>query len=81
MWCRIVSAAASATLAAQLTKPVKQSDLLDAILTAFGAPIARRTDDQPSLRPAGDVPLQILVAEDNLTNQKLVRLPARTGGP
>jgi two-component system sensor histidine kinase/response regulator len=61
-------------LAAQLTKPVKQSDLLDAILTAFGAPIARRTDDQPSLRSAGDVPLQILVAEDNPTNQKLVRL-------
>ena len=61
-------------LAAQLTKPVKQSDLLDAILTAFGAPIARRTDDQPSRRPAGDGRLQILVAEDNLTNQKLVRL-------
>src|SRR4029077_14101488 len=58
----------------QLTKRVKQSDLLDAILTAFGAPIARRADERQSLRPAGDVPLQILVAEDNLTNQKLVRL-------
>ena len=58
----------------QLTKPVKQSDLLDAILTAFGAPIARRPDDQPSSRPAADRPLQILVAEDNLTNQQLVRL-------
>jgi two-component system sensor histidine kinase/response regulator len=65
---------AERAVASQLTKPVKQSDLLDAILTAFGAPIARRTDDQPSSRPAEDLPLQILVAEDNLTNQKLVRL-------
>src|SRR6185503_20829717 len=29
---------ADRTIAAQLTKPVKQSDLLDAILTAFGEP-------------------------------------------
>jgi PAS domain S-box-containing protein len=61
--------------AAQLTKPVKQSDLLDAIATAFAsstpdatAPAARR-----AARPKGRTrALRVLVAEDNATNQKLI---------
>ena len=36
---------ADRTFVSQLTKPVKQSDLLDAILTAFGEPIGRPHDE------------------------------------
>jgi two-component system, sensor histidine kinase and response regulator len=76
----LTSAGASAlkgrggAFAAKLAKPVKQSDLLDAIVTAFGTP-------QPSRRPRGKTQredsratrtLRVLVAEDNPTNQALV---------
>jgi CheY-like chemotaxis protein len=56
---------------AYLTKPVKQSELLDAILTLFdGEPHAPQ---QATERVAGppERALRILVAEDNATNQKL----------
>jgi two-component system, sensor histidine kinase and response regulator len=64
-------------IVSQLTKPVKQSDLLDAILTAFGEPpardgLARRRARRP--RRAVGRRLSILAAEDNPTNQKLVVL-------
>ena len=64
--------------AARLTKPVKQSDLLDAIVTAsrvrrsragrHARGSKRRQPDHVLARPL----LRMLVAEDNLTNQKLV---------
>jgi PAS domain S-box-containing protein len=63
---------------AALAKPVKQSDLLDAIVTAFATPApARRVRDRkggPSGPPVTGVKaaLRVLVAEDNATNQKLV---------
>jgi two-component system sensor histidine kinase/response regulator len=62
--------------AATLTKPVKQSELLDAIVTAF-APAAAvnsapRTRRKSTARAHGGRPLRVLVAEDNATNQKLV---------
>jgi CheY-like chemotaxis protein len=62
-------------LAATLAKPVKQSDLLDAIVTAFAGPVpVRRQRTKARLQPgrARTRPLRVLVAEDNLTNQKLV---------
>jgi two-component system sensor histidine kinase/response regulator len=62
-------------IASELTKPVKQSDLLDAILTAFGeAPAPNRAGARSDRSPRETVhrPLNILVAEDNATNQKLV---------
>jgi two-component system sensor histidine kinase/response regulator len=68
------AAVAHRAIVSQLTKPVKQSDLLDAILTAFGERTGeeRRRDPRPG-RAAGRH-LSILVAEDNPTNQKLVEL-------
>jgi PAS domain S-box-containing protein len=66
---------ASRSIVSQLTKPVKQSDLLDAILTAFGGPHAdRRPSGRRTFRPRRALGrrLSVLVAEDNPTNQKLV---------
>ena len=66
-----------AGFAAYLSKPVKQSDLLDAIVTVFGStsapehPLSRRVRRSSSPR-TGRRRLHILVAEDNPTNQKLV---------
>jgi len=59
---------------AVLVKPVKQSDLLDAIVTAFAKPaVLRRQRAKRSLRTERSTrALRVLVAEDNLTNQKLV---------
>ena len=62
-------------VAAYLTKPIKQSELLNAISTALG--IRPQDADQPflvtrhSLRKTRRI-LRILVAEDNLVNQVLV---------
>ncbi|HMC82772.1 MAG TPA: response regulator, partial [Candidatus Polarisedimenticolia bacterium] len=63
-----------AGISACLTKPVKQSDLLDAILTSLhGLPSpgarASRAAPGPASRQAR---LRILVAEDNVVNQKLL---------
>jgi CheY-like chemotaxis protein/HPt (histidine-containing phosphotransfer) domain-containing protein len=54
-----------------LSKPVKHSDLLDALVTVFGV----STRKSPSLTRTGRArtrALRVLVAEDNLVNRKLV---------
>ncbi|HUE87928.1 MAG TPA: response regulator [Vicinamibacterales bacterium] len=56
---------------AYLTKPVKHSDLLDALMTAFGVS-TRRPPSTPRPAPRRGGPLRILVVEDNLVNRKLV---------
>ena len=61
-------------IAAYLAKPVKQSDLLKSFLTAVGAPTLTITPSQPpSDSPTAEspAPLSILLAEDNVVNQKL----------
>jgi two-component system, sensor histidine kinase and response regulator len=68
------SRAAAGHFAGYLTKPVKQSDLLDAILTAFAPAPPERARPRRARRQRrkGDRHLRVLVAEDNPTNQKLV---------
>jgi two-component system sensor histidine kinase/response regulator len=65
---------ASGVFAARLAKPVKQSDLLDAIVTAFSTPQASRRQRGKSRREDSRATrtLRVLVAEDNPTNQALV---------
>jgi len=59
---------------AALTKPVKQSELWDAILTVLLAPRRRKEVHKgpERRRKATTHPLRILVAEDNPVNQELV---------
>ena len=60
-------------VAAYLLKPVKQSELLDAILLAVGATDADDVEASLAAEQAPDVrPLTIVLAEDSLVGQKLV---------
>jgi PAS domain S-box-containing protein len=61
-------------VAAALTKPVKQSELWDAIVTALHAPGRKRPRPAPARRilQVARHRLRILVAEDNPVNQELV---------
>ena len=61
-------------IAACLTKPIKQSDLLDTILTVLGRATAAPRETTAPVReslPADNRRLHILLAEDNAVNQRL----------
>ena len=63
------------TIVSQLVKPVKQSELMDAILTAFTpASVRRTTAARPPQQHSQAAGLRILLADDNRTNQRLVEL-------
>jgi PAS domain S-box-containing protein len=71
--------------AAYLTKPIKQSQLFNLMAKLFGgdeAPQTRTTEKSISLEAemASQHPLRILIAEDNMVNQKLaLRLLSQMG--
>jgi signal transduction histidine kinase/DNA-binding response OmpR family regulator len=69
--------------AAFLTKPVKASRLFDALSDVWSprAPVVHQKGAHPSGRRLGDAhPLRILVAEDNIVNQKVaVSMLSRLG--
>ena len=79
------SASGTLPFAATLTKPVKQSELLDAIVTRVRGPSAvdrRRMRRRPhAAKRSARRALSVLVAEDNATNQKLVLGLARAARP
>ncbi|HPG38242.1 MAG TPA: response regulator [bacterium] len=67
-----------------MTKPIKQSQLLNALLKIFNgsAPILEKDPKGPVLDPnmAQTIPLEILIAEDNVINQKLaLRILSKLG--
>ena len=71
----VLKGRAANVFAAKLAKPVKQSDLLDAIVTAFATTVSSRRQRSKEMQRSADRssrPLRVLVAEDNPTNQALV---------
>ena len=70
----------AALFAARLVKPIKQSDLLDAIVNAFAGPATAAVLAHPAPASAPARALRVLVAEDNPTNQKLIETLLRQKG-
>ena len=67
---------------AYLTKPIRQSELLDAILTSLGTASAERSSQLVTVHSMREHrrPLHILLAEDNAVNQTLAIRLLEKGG-
>jgi CheY-like chemotaxis protein/HPt (histidine-containing phosphotransfer) domain-containing protein len=69
--------AAELGVSASLVKPVRQAVLKDAVLAAIGRPLTRpesvhrQQSPEPVKPPPADRRLRVLLAEDNLVNQRL----------
>ncbi|MGE5093807.1 MAG: response regulator [Betaproteobacteria bacterium] len=69
-----------ALFAAHLHKPIKVSQLFDTLMTLIGGEAAKEPASATEPRLAERLPLKILVAEDNVVNQKVVlRMLAHLG--
>ncbi len=67
-------------LAGYLSKPLKQSELFDAIVTALSRKPQERKCVTPTPQPGGPHNLRVLLAEDNPVNQRLtVKLLEKRG--
>jgi signal transduction histidine kinase/DNA-binding response OmpR family regulator len=73
---RLREARAAGEFAAQLVKPLKPSQLFDALVGVFGRDAeASQPEQRVSVdRPVASSPLRILLAEDNPVNQKVALL-------
>ncbi len=62
-------------ISAYLTKPIKQSELFDVIVSAIGQPVGERprAPQRRKRSQRGQRKLQVLVAEDNQVNQLVAR--------
>jgi CheY-like chemotaxis protein len=74
-----IDASSAAALAGYLTKPVKPSQLFDALMGLFGVGFAESAERvavvaEPDEHLAERLPLRILVVEDNAVNQQLALL-------
>ncbi len=71
---------------AYLTKPIKQSQLFDAVLSVFGKPLNRDDDDpapiitKHTIAETSKKKLKILLTEDNPVNQKVALIHLRKFG-
>ena len=73
-------------ISAYLTKPVKQSDLLDTVVARSGLRRAggaeQRGPSEPATPRRARAPgLRVLVAEDNAVNQQVARMLESAGTP
>jgi CheY-like chemotaxis protein len=74
-----IDASSAAALAGYLTKPIKPSQLFDALMGLFGVGFAESAERaavvaEPDEHLAERLPLRILVVEDNAVNQQLALL-------